>query len=154
MLTAQQQSELELSGLTRVPGAFPPDAARRMCEHVWAALARRHGITQGASATWTVAEPRHLQALRQAHAFDAIASPQLLAALDEVLGADAWQRPKQWGVPLVTSPREGAGGGPAPALALRLARVRCRATHDGRGERPDRAWSGALRRFRRLTERS
>lgn len=107
MLSAQQRSELERLGLTRVPSAFPADAAARMCEHLWDALARRHGIAQGARATWTVEEPRHLQALRHAHAFDAIASPQLLAVLDEVLGADAWQRPKQWGVPLVTFPRDG-----------------------------------------------
>lgn len=107
MLTAQQRSEFERLGLTCVPNAFPADAAARMCDRVWDALARRYGIARGAPTTWTVEEPRHLQALRRAHAFDAIASPALLAAIDEILGVGEWQRPKQWAEALVTFPRGG-----------------------------------------------
>jgi hypothetical protein len=54
--------------------------------------------------TWTVTEPRGLGALRRAGAFDALATPAVVAAIDELLG-DGWPTPYSWGDPLVTFPQ-------------------------------------------------
>jgi Phytanoyl-CoA dioxygenase (PhyH) len=91
-------------GFVHISGAFPAAAAARMCERLWDELARRHGIRRDDPATWTVEQPCHFQALRRSGAFEALASPVLLGALDDLLGAGAWLRPDRWGEPLVRFP--------------------------------------------------
>jgi hypothetical protein len=73
-------------GFVHISVAFPAAAAERMCRRLWDELARRHGVRQNDPATWTVAQPRHFQALRRSGAFEALASPVLIAALDDLLG--------------------------------------------------------------------
>jgi len=100
-------SDFDSSGFVRVPDVFSAADAGRMCERIWQELARRHGIRREARGSWSVDQPRHLQALRRSGAFDALASPVLIDAVDRLLGAGRWQRPRHWGDPLVSLPRAG-----------------------------------------------
>lgn len=88
--------------LRHLPGAVPEADVAAMRERFWAFLADRHGLRPDRPETWTVERPRHLQALRRSGAFAAMAAPAVVAALDDLLGA--WQRPKAWGLPLITFP--------------------------------------------------
>lgn len=92
------------AGFARLPRAFPAAEAAAMCDRIWSALEATHGMRRDDRATWTIAQPRHLQALPRAGAFDAVASPAVLAAIDEMLGPGSWRRPKRWGQALVTFP--------------------------------------------------
>src|SRR5262245_31730488 len=78
-----------------------------MRRHVWAALARQYGIHEDAPHTWTVEQPRRLQSLTGGCVFDALASPALTGAIDDLLGVGTWLRPSHWGQPLITFPRAG-----------------------------------------------
>ena len=51
--------------------------------------------------------PAHFQKLTGTGAFDAMATGQLCAVIDGLLGAGRWQRPAHWGRPLVTFPNPG-----------------------------------------------
>jgi hypothetical protein len=51
--------------------------------------------------------PAQFQKLTGTGAFDAIATGQLCAATDDLLGPGRWQLPAHWGRPLVTFPRPG-----------------------------------------------
>jgi hypothetical protein len=101
-------SDFESSGFVRVPGAFSAAVAAGICERIWQELARRHGIRREGRESWTVDQPRHLQALRRSGAFDALASPILIDVVDRLLGAGSWQRPRHWGDPLISLPRAGS----------------------------------------------
>jgi hypothetical protein len=107
MLAPAQRAEFERLGFTRLRGAFGERDAALMCDRIWAALAERHGIRRDDRTTWTVAIPRHLQSLPRSGAFDAIGSPVLTGAIDDLLGAGAWKVPRRWGQALVTFPARG-----------------------------------------------
>jgi hypothetical protein len=92
-------------GYVRIGRAFARTAPA-MADALWAELERRHGIVRGRPETWTFIEPRGLGALRRAGAFDALATPPVRAAIDELLGR-GWPKPFSWGDPLVTFPRPG-----------------------------------------------
>lgn len=113
MLTTAQRSEFATTGVTRLRGAFPARDAATMCERLWDELGWRAGIARADPSTWSVVEPRHLQALRRAHVFAAIASPAVIAAVDALLGSGAWLRPRSWGQALVTFPPLGGARGDA-----------------------------------------
>src|SRR5262249_56091975 len=104
MLTRAQTAEFDRVGFVRLSGVFGDADAVRMRERVWAALASHHGMRQAAPETWTVEQPRHFQALSRAGVFDAVGSPRLTGAIDDLLGSDTWQRPTHWGQPLITFP--------------------------------------------------
>jgi hypothetical protein len=63
---------------------------------VWDALAER-SILQDDRSTWTVETPHHLQHLKKAAPFRAVASARTMGAIDDVLGTGAWQPPRDWG---------------------------------------------------------
>ncbi|MGH3241965.1 MAG: phytanoyl-CoA dioxygenase family protein [Spirillospora sp.] len=94
-------------GFVRLAAGFPVGTAEGMAGAVWAELERRHGIERERRATWTVAEPRGLGALRRRGVFDAMGTPEVTAAIGELLGYESWPRPDAWGVPLVTFPTPG-----------------------------------------------
>lgn len=104
MLSDIQQAEFEQLGIARLPQAFIEADARRMRDQVWDLLARRDGIRPDAPDTWRIRQPAGFQALARSRVFDPIAGPVLTDALDRLLGPEAWERPKQWGTPLVTFP--------------------------------------------------
>jgi hypothetical protein len=74
-------------GWVRVPSAFSREAAEAMQDATWTAL-ERQGIRRDEPATWRNEAPSHLQKLKRHPAF---------AAIDEVLGADRWKGPNDWG---------------------------------------------------------
>lgn len=88
----------------RLRGVFGEADAARMRERLWRMLSDEHGIQPGRPETWSVRQPTGFQALRRSSAFEALGSPVLAAALDDLLGAGCWCAPKRWGSPLVTFP--------------------------------------------------
>jgi hypothetical protein len=104
MLTAAQRAQFDTTGIVRLSDVFSADDAARMRRVVWSELERRHGILEHDPATWNQAVPAGWKASKKSRAFDAIGSPTLYAAIDDLLGADNWSRPKHWGQVMVTFP--------------------------------------------------
>ncbi len=102
MLTINQRDEFDRLGLVRLPAAIPRAAVEAMCERVWSALASEHGVHRDARETWTVPRPRGFKALERSGAFAHVGSRIVCEALDDLLGRDAWQRPRRWGRVLAT----------------------------------------------------
>jgi hypothetical protein len=99
-LTADQQDEFRTTGVLRLDGAFPRDAAEAMGDRVWEFLVRRDGILRGERLTWTIEKPVGLQPVTRSGAFWAVGG-------DRLCGAGRWGRPRWWGRPLVTFPADG-----------------------------------------------
>ena len=59
--------------------------------------------------------PARFQPVTHSGAFRAVGGGPLCAALDALLGAGQWTRPRWWGRPLVTFPRDGRWELPARA---------------------------------------
>ena len=104
MLSPAQREHFAERGFVRVPGAFPRDAAAAMEQRVWAWLERQHGVCPTDPSTWRRGPIEGLQPLKHQVVFDAIGGAVLLGALDELLGAARWTRPKHWGQFLVSFP--------------------------------------------------
>jgi ectoine hydroxylase-related dioxygenase (phytanoyl-CoA dioxygenase family) len=79
-----------------------------MADRLWLDLERRRGVRRDAPETWTVARPSGFRATAKAGAFAAMASPAVVATLDQLLGAGGWLRPAHWGVALVAFPDRSA----------------------------------------------
>jgi len=111
----EERSDFERLGVVRLKRVFREVDAARMCDRVWEALAREHGMRRGDPATWTAGQPTGFQALSRAGAFDALGQPTLIAALDALLGEGQWTRPKHWGAPLITFPATEASSWDVPS---------------------------------------
>jgi hypothetical protein len=107
MLTLSQREEFERHGVVRLPGAVPGEAVAAMHDAFWTFLTAERGIDPHRPETWPPGTPRRLQALRRSGTFAAMASDDVRAALDDLLGAGGWQPPDRWGLPLVTFPDPG-----------------------------------------------
>lgn len=94
-------------GFVRVPGAFPRAAAAEMEARVWRWLAKKHGARRDDPASWPRVQVHGLQGLKREAVFDAIGSAALTAALDALVGAGRWERPRDWGQFLVSFPSGG-----------------------------------------------
>jgi ectoine hydroxylase-related dioxygenase (phytanoyl-CoA dioxygenase family) len=129
MLSSAQRAEFECRGLLRVPATIPLAEVMAMRQRVWEHLLAAHAIHPDRPETWTVHMPAQFQRLTRTGVFDAMATEQLCAILDDLLGAGCWQRPAHWGRPLVTFPLPGAAWG-IPASGWHL---------DSRGESDDPA---------------
>ncbi|MGW5361993.1 phytanoyl-CoA dioxygenase family protein [Actinopolymorpha pittospori] len=104
MLSTAQRQQFDRLGIVRLPQAIAlPDVAA-MCDQVWELLSGKHGIKRDDPTSWTVGKPWHFQTLSRAGVFNAMGSSPVTTALDELLGAENWRRPKVWGRPLVTFP--------------------------------------------------
>ena len=114
MLTPSQREHFAARGFVRLPGVFSRVAAAAMEQRVWEWLERHHGVGRDDPASWTLAQPTGLQPLKQHAIFDAIGGTALLAALDELLGAGCWKRPREWGGFLVSFPSAGETRARAP----------------------------------------
>lgn len=104
MLTNDQRSEFERTGIVKLQGVFSVDDAARMREVVWAELDERYGMRADDPSTWN--GEQHLSGLKRTkkhRAFDAILGPALEGALDDLLGP-GWERPHHQGQVLVTMP--------------------------------------------------
>lgn len=101
-LTPAQLAQYAAEGVVRLPGAVPASDVQALTEVIWRRLQTRHGIFRDRPQTWTVPHPAQLTA--RTGELDAMASPLVLAVLDQLLGADGWKPPDRWGLPLVTLP--------------------------------------------------
>jgi hypothetical protein len=77
-----------------------------MRDRLWRHLEQTHGALPARPDTWPVEAPAHFQSPTRSGAFDALASPTVLTAIDGLLGRHGWRAPEQWGRPLVTFPQE------------------------------------------------
>jgi hypothetical protein len=59
------RSRFDEHGYVRLRRGFTAEQAGDMADALWRELNRRHGIVRSDPATWTVAEPRGLGALRR-----------------------------------------------------------------------------------------
>ena len=106
MLTPDQIDEFDQKGFTCLPGAFSAVEASEMEDVLWEALNRLYGADRADSSTWQIDHVSGLQSLKTHPAFDAIGSPAVEKAIDELLGKDCWQKPVQWGQFLVNFPKD------------------------------------------------
>lgn len=104
-LSADQRRTFEERGLVRVPGVIPRAQADVMADRLWAELKRRLGIRRWEPRTWRTERPADFKALQGSSVFKGMASPRLVAILDDLLGRERWVRPPEWGQPLVCFPR-------------------------------------------------
>ncbi len=106
MLTAEQRRELATTGIIRAPGAISRETADAMLDQVWAFFAKR-GIERDDPSTWPQGYGSKNQGLKKQGTFDAFATDDTHALLDELLGAGRWIDPGSWGPALVTFPQPG-----------------------------------------------
>lgn len=102
MLTRQQFDELDAHGLLGLPQAVPVEEARRMASRVREHLGTDESIRRNTEQDFLAESPAGLQPLARSGVFDSVADGAVPLALDELYGADRWQRPRHWGRPLVT----------------------------------------------------
>jgi len=107
MLSSAQRDQFDRRGILRLPATIPPAEVTAMRQRLWQHLLDTHAIHPNGPETWTVHTPAQFQKLTGTGAFDAMATGQLRAAIDDLLGAGRWQRPAHWGRPLVTFPAPG-----------------------------------------------
>ena len=98
------RSQFQRTGLVRRPGAIPAAEAAAIVDRIWEHLDRRLGVARDRPDTWTVDQPAGLRAITDKPEFEALGSPAVRAALDDLLGAGRWPAPRRWGRPLVTFP--------------------------------------------------
>lgn len=113
MKTDEQHDHFEARGFVRLRGVFSRDAAA-MEDRVWKHLERSEGLRRGEPASWPRGGVVGLQTLKRQAVFDAIGGEALHDALDQLLGAGRWQRPKDWGQVLVTFPSSTESAARAP----------------------------------------
>jgi hypothetical protein len=101
-------AEFRRSGLMRLPGAVPAKDAEAMVDRIWEHLERSHGVVRDRPETWTVDKPAGLRAVTGAPEFQALGSPAIRAAVDDLLGIGRWHTPRRWGRLLVTFPSRAA----------------------------------------------
>jgi hypothetical protein len=100
------QREFAGRGLLRLPAAVPAGDVQQMRTRLWRHLEQTEGALPVRPDTWPARAPAHFQSLTRSGAFDAMASPPVLAAIDGVLGPERWRAPERWGRPLVTFPQQ------------------------------------------------
>jgi hypothetical protein len=105
-LSKAQRTRFEDRGLLKLEGFVPRRRADTMADTLWKALAQRHHIHRRDRSTWTQERPMHFQALQKSGAFSALATPEVRALADELLGRGQWAEPPYWGQPLVCFPTQ------------------------------------------------
>ena len=104
MLTVKQRKEFDERGFTRISASFSQVDAIAMENRVWAALGEQFGVDRADPTTWSVTQAVGLGQLKTEPLFSAIGSPATVEAIDELLGAGRWRRPRDWGQFLVFFP--------------------------------------------------
>ena len=116
MLTNEQLEEFHERGVVRMPGAVAQSAVEEMLRNVWKCLRERYHIHRGAPDTWPELDDRGVHQvigvqrftgshhLPKSEKFAAVCNAVVCGALDQILGANRWQRPERWGSLLVAFP--------------------------------------------------
>lgn len=105
MLTQEQHDEFDAQGFIRLRGVFAADQASAMEDTLWRALERKHGVIRAESATWHLPPALGLAKLRTLTVFEPIGGPSVTSALDGLIGAGCWDRPRCWGSFLISFPQ-------------------------------------------------
>ncbi|HEY1928420.1 MAG TPA: phytanoyl-CoA dioxygenase family protein [Caulobacteraceae bacterium] len=103
-LTAEQLEEFDRRGVLRLPGFYPKADIEVMADRLWADLEQRFGMLRHQPDSWSITRPAQFQPLVRSGAFDALGSSSMSDLADALLGAGAWDVPRDWGSPLVTFP--------------------------------------------------
>jgi hypothetical protein len=104
MITDDQRLEFERTGLLRLPGAVEADSAAGMVDRIWDHLAAKHSVDRDRPDSWTIRAPHGLRPVTAAREFQALGSPTVRAAAEDLLGAGRWTPPRRWGRLLITFP--------------------------------------------------
>lgn len=95
MLSTRDRAEFAERGIVWLPGAFGADEAARMRRRVWARLGRL-GAAEDDPVTWASADVTGLsKAVKRDRVFAALGSPAVRGAVDDLLGRDGWDPPRQ-----------------------------------------------------------
>jgi hypothetical protein len=108
-LSTDQRRRFDERGLVRLDGLIAARTAEAMADRLWQELARKHGVRRGDPASWGEQRPAQFGGFQKTGAFNAMATPELRAVVDSLIGPDAWREPRGWGLPLLCFP---TGGGP------------------------------------------
>jgi hypothetical protein len=106
VLDVDQRTQLDTTGITRVPGAVDGPTADGMAGEVWACLTLR-GVDRADRSTWPTGFTSKLQRLRKRGVFNAFDNDVTAEVVDELLGAGRWRAIGSWGPALVTFPEDG-----------------------------------------------
>jgi hypothetical protein len=102
--TAQRRA-FDERGLVKLDGFLEPAVAVEMADRLWREMARKDGVRRESPSTWHAERPAQFAAFQKAGAFKAMATPELRALLDDLIG-EPWPEPRAWGQPLVCFPTE------------------------------------------------
>lgn len=105
MLSDADREAFDEAGYVRLPGAVPPDDAKRMHHRLWELL-ERQGVRRDDPLTWPPGFASALQAVREEDPDPRRAEP-LREALDGLFGVGQWRTTPNWGQALVTFPQPG-----------------------------------------------
>jgi hypothetical protein len=103
-LSPAQRKRFFERGVLKLPSALPEVEANRMAVSIWTVLHEKHSIRREDPSTWTVRQPTGFQSLTRTGTFNAMASPAVVEALEDLFGATGWDSTKNWGAPLITFP--------------------------------------------------
>ena len=102
-LSPAELAAFDRDGYVRLPAAFAREAALAMQSEWWTELTAVCGARRDDPATWRRSQ-LDLKGPKRAASQRAIETGRIKGALDALLGADAWDWPKDWGRPIVTFP--------------------------------------------------
>ncbi|HEX7038373.1 MAG TPA: phytanoyl-CoA dioxygenase family protein [Pseudomonadales bacterium] len=107
MLSVAEREHYRETGWVRIPGVVPPSACVDVADAVWRALERVHGFRRDDSASWRSELPRRLGRRLAPADLAPLATPKLIALIDDLLGAGNWDHPRVWAQPLPVFPAPG-----------------------------------------------
>jgi hypothetical protein len=111
-LTSSDIQHFERDGYLVVKQAFASADGLAMERQWWRELEDTHGIRPGDRSSWRQL-PGDLKAAKRDPLQAKILTGRVRGVFDDLLGKDAWSRPRDWGRPLVTFPEPGAWDVPA-----------------------------------------
>ena len=104
MLTSAQKRTFIERGYVSLPGVID-DVASGFEDFVGTCLSEVHGIRPEDRSTWDIPGPWvGLKKYKEEDVLKAIGTPRLCAAIDDLLGAENWKTPRNWGGFLITFP--------------------------------------------------
>lgn len=103
VLGSAERMAFEAEGYVRIRGAFSRDLALRMQKRMWQELRTELGIERDDRTSWRH-PARDLRAAKFDFEQDQICTARLSGAIDDLVGAERWTPPANWGRVLTTFP--------------------------------------------------
>ena len=127
MLTPTERSEFHRLGFLRLRGAIPEGEVELVHARIWEDLKQRCGALRSDPATWPGMNPKGINKLPRSGTFGPTCSPAVGKGIDDLLGADSWEKPDPWGSVLISFPSKGLWSLPDKSWHLDLAGCAVRA---------------------------